>query len=110
MGGNLCKWSNRQGINLKIYKHLIQLYIKKKTQKKTTQKKKKKTRKKKKKIKTNQNYKGITSHQSEWPSSSKSLQTINAEESVEKKESFYNVGNVNWYNHYGEECGTSSKN
>ena len=39
---------------------------------------------------------------SEWPSS-KSLQTINAEESVEKKEPCNTIGgNVNWYNHLGE--------
>ena len=44
---------------------------------------------------------GITSHQSKWPSS-KSLQTINAGEGVEKREPFCNVGgNVNWYSHYG---------
>ena len=41
------------------------------------------------------------SHPSEWPSS-KSLQTINAGEYVEKRESSYTVsGNVNWYSHYG---------
>ena len=52
----------------------------------------------------------ITSHWSEW-SSSKSLQTINAGEDVEKKESSYTVGgNVNWYNHYGEQYGGSLKN
>ena len=39
----------------------------------------------------------ITSHQSEWPSS-KSLQTINAGEDVEKREPSYTVGgNVNWF-------------
>ena len=33
---------------------------------------------------------------------SKSLQTINAGEGVEKREPSYTVGgNVNWYNHYG---------
>ena len=43
----------------------------------------------------------ITSHKSEWPSS-KYLQTINAGESVEKREcSCTIVGNVNWYSHYG---------
>ena len=42
----------------------------------------------------------ITSHQSEWPSS-KSLQTINAGEGVEKRKSSCTVGgNINWYNHY----------
>jgi len=29
---------------------------------------------------------------------------------VEKRESSYTVvGSVNWYNHYGEQCGVSSK-
>ena len=52
---------------------------------------------------------GITSHQAEWPSS-KNLQTINAGEGVEKREPFYTVGgNVNWYSHYGEQYGSSSK-
>ena len=42
---------------------------------------------------------------------SKSLQTVNAGEGMEKKESSYVVGgNVNWYNHYGEQCGGSLKN
>ena len=44
---------------------------------------------------------GITSHQSEWPSS-KSLQTINAGEGMEKRECSCTVGgNANWYSHYG---------
>ena len=51
----------------------------------------------------------IISHQSEWPSS-KNLQTINAGEGVEKRESSYSVsGNVNWYYHYGEHYGGSLK-
>ena len=42
----------------------------------------------------------ITSHQSEWPSS-RSLQTINAGEGVEKREHSCTVGgNVNWLNHF----------
>ena len=41
----------------------------------------------------------ITSRQSEWPSS-KSRQTINAGEGVEKREPSCTVGgNVNWYSH-----------
>ena len=41
----------------------------------------------------------------------KSLQTINAGEDVEKKEHFYTVGeNANQYSHYGEQCGDSLKN
>ena len=51
----------------------------------------------------------ITSHQSEWPSS-KSLQTINAGEGVEKREHYCNAGgNVNWYSHNGREYGNSFK-
>ena len=47
----------------------------------------------------------ITSHQSEWPSSS-SLQTIHAGEGVEKRECFCTLGgNVNWYSHYGKMVG-----
>ena len=46
---------------------------------------------------------------SEWPSS-KSLQTINAGEGVEKREQYYTVGsNVNWYSHYGRRYGDSLK-
>ena len=51
----------------------------------------------------------ITSHQSERPSS-KSLQTINAGEGVEKREHSCTVGgNVNWYSHYGRWYGGSFK-
>ena len=58
----------------------------------------------------NQNYNEITSHQSEWPSS-KNPQTINAREGVQRREpSCTNGGNVNWYSHYGEQYGGSSKN
>ena len=43
----------------------------------------------------------LTLHWSEWPSS-KSLQTVNAGEGMEKKEPSCTVGgNVNWYSHYG---------
>ena len=49
----------------------------------------------------------ITSHRSEWPSST-SLQTINAGEGVEKKDCSRTVsGNVNWYSHYGRWYGAS---
>ena len=41
----------------------------------------------------------------------KSQQTINAGESVEKRESSYTVGgNANYYSHYGEQCEHSLKN
>ena len=43
--------------------------------------------------------------------SSKSLQTINAGEGVEKREHSCTVGgNVNWYSHYGRPYGDSLKN
>ena len=36
----------------------------------------------------------------------KNPQTINARESVERREPFYTArGNVNWYSHYGEQYG-----
>ena len=50
---------------------------------------------------------GITSHQSDLLSS-ESLQTINAGEGVEKKETSYTViWNVSGYNHCGEQYGGS---
>ena len=52
----------------------------------------------------------ISSHQAEW-SSSKSLETINAGEGVEKRERSCIVGgNVNWYSHNGRWYGDSLKN
>ena len=49
-----------------------------------------------------------SSHQSEWPSS-KSVQTINAGQGVEKREHCRTVGgNVN-YSHYGRQYGDSLK-
>ena len=51
----------------------------------------------------------IISHWSEWPSS-KSLQTINAGEGVEKREPSCTVGgNVILYNHYGKQYEVSLK-
>ena len=53
---------------------------------------------------------GTISGQSGWLPS-KSLQTINAGEGVEKREPSYTVGgNANWYSHYGEQCGDFLKN
>ena len=53
---------------------------------------------------------GIISRLSEWLLS-KSLQTISADEGVEKREPSYTAGaNANWYSHYGEQCGDSLKN
>ena len=41
----------------------------------------------------------------------KDLQTINAEEGLEKREPSSTVGgNVNWYSHSGKQCGGSLKN
>ena len=52
---------------------------------------------------------GTTSHRSEW-SSLKNPQITNAGERMEKGELPYTVdGNVNWYSHYGEQYGGSSK-
>ena len=52
---------------------------------------------------------GVISHQSEWLPS-KSLQTINAGEGVEKREPSYTAGgNANWYSDYGEQYGDSLK-
>ena len=52
----------------------------------------------------------ITSLQSEWPSS-KSLQTVDAREGVEKREPYYAVaGYVISYNGYGVWCRGSLKN
>ena len=49
-------------------------------------------------------------HQPEWPSS-KSLQTVNAGEGVEKKEPSYTAGgNINWCTYYGKQYEDSSKN
>ena len=40
----------------------------------------------------------------------KNLQTVNAGEGVEKRETSYTVGwEANWYRHYGEQCGDSLK-
>ena len=48
--------------------------------------------------------------QSEWLPS-KSLQTINPGEGVEKMKPSYTIGGIaNWYSHYGEQCGDSLKN
>ena len=53
---------------------------------------------------------GTILRRSEWLLT-KSLQTINAGDGVEKRQSSYTVGgNANWYSHYGEQCGDSLKN
>ena len=57
----------------------------------------------------NQNYSEVSSHTSQnGHPPSKSLHKINAGESVGKRESSYTADrNVNWYNHYGDQCGYS---
>ena len=58
----------------------------------------------------NRNYRDTTPHQSEWPSLV-GLQITNTGEGVEKKKPSYAAGgNVNWYNHCGEQYGSSFKN
>ena len=52
----------------------------------------------------------VTSHQSEWPPS-KSPQSINTKECVEKRNPSYTVDrNANWYSYYGEQYRGSSEN
>ena len=59
----------------------------------------------------NQNYSEISPHTCQNGPLSQNLQTINAGEGVEKRDSSYTVGgNVNWYSHCGEQYGGSSKN
>ena len=49
---------------------------------------------------------GFTSGQQSF----KSLQTTNAGQGVKKKETSYTVGrNINWFSHYREQYGSSSK-
>ena len=58
----------------------------------------------------NQNYSEVPPHQSEWPSS-KNLQTINAGEGVEKRETSYTVGgNASSCSHYGTQYAGYSEN
>ena len=100
-----------QGLISKIYKQPIQLNDRKRTQSKSGKRPKQtflqrrhtdglQTHEKMLNIahyqrNANQNNNQITSHQSEWPSS-KSLQTINAGEGVEKRKCSCTVGgNVN---------------
>jgi len=41
----------------------------------------------------------------------KNLQTIDAGEGIDKRESSYTIGgNVNWFSHYGEQYGSFLKN
>ena len=55
----------------------------------------------------NQNYNEVSPHTGQ-NGHHQSLQTINAGEGVETREPSYTVGgNVNWYNHYGEQYGGS---
>ena len=57
------------------------------------------------------NYNEISPHTSHNGYHQKNPQTINAQEGVKKKEPSYTVGgDVNWYNHFGEQYGSSLKN
>ena len=59
----------------------------------------------------NQNGNEVSPHTGQNHQQSKALQRVNAGEGVEKREPSYTVaGNVNWYNHYGEQYGNSLKN
>ena len=59
---------------------------------------------------TNKNYNEVSTHNSQNGNHQKNLQTISAGEGMEKREPSCTVGgNVNWYNHYGEQYGGSSK-
>ena len=58
-----------------------------------------------------QNYNEISPYTGQNGHHQKDLQTINARENVEKKKLFCAVdGNVNCYNHYGEQYGDSLRN
>ena len=58
----------------------------------------------------NQNYNELSPHTIQNGRHQKSLQTINAEEGVEKRELSYTVGeNLSWYSHYGKQYEDSSK-
>ena len=58
----------------------------------------------------NQNYE-VSLHTSQNGHHQKNLQAINAGDGVEKREPCYTVGgNVNWYNHYGEQLWRLLKN
>ena len=118
-----------KGLISKIYKQIIQLQVgEKKNQKMGKRRrhfskedlqmaKKKKTYEKMLNFtnyqrNANQNYYEVPPcmYQPEWPLL-KSLQTISTGEGMEKREPSYTVGgNVNWYNYYGKQCGSSLKN
>ena len=58
----------------------------------------------------NQNHNEVSPHTDQNGYHSKSLQVINANEGVEKREPLYTIGgNVNWFSHYGKQYGVSLK-
>ena len=123
MRENICKWSNRQGINFQYTnsscssitkKHTIEFFkngqktflnrhfFREDIQMANKWEKMLNITIREMQIKIQW---VITSHRLEWLSS-KILQTIN----VEKREPSYTVGgNANWYSHYGEQYGGFSK-
>ena len=58
----------------------------------------------------NQNHSEASPHTSQKGLSTKSLQIANVREVVEKRETAYAVGNVNWCSHYGKQYGGTFKN
>ena len=58
----------------------------------------------------NQNYSEVSCQTGQNGHHQKNLQSVNAGENVNKRELSYTVGwKVNWYCHYGEQYGGSSK-
>ena len=59
----------------------------------------------------NQKYNEVSPHTGQNGHHQENLQIINAEEDVRKREPSYTLGgNINWYSHYGEQYGGSSRN
>ena len=126
MGENICKLSNRQAINLQNIEtaHEAQ-YQKKKTIEKIGRKSKQMflQRRHTGGQKAPENILNITNYQRNANQTKMSyyltlvrmviikiLQTVNSGEGVQKREPSHTVGgNVNWYNHYGEQYERSLK-
>ena len=125
MGENNSKWNNWQRINLqnikaahaaehqkkqpnqKVGRRPKQTFHQRNTQMDNKHMKRCSTSLIIREIQTKQQW-GITSHPLEWPSP-KNLQTINAGEGLEKRETLLHCW-WEWYSHYREEYGDSLKN